>query len=30
MATENKGLIDKIIGNINKYIWNDKDCFKNT
>ena len=28
MATENKGLIDKIIGNINKYIWNDKDCFK--
>jgi len=28
MAEENKGLIDKIIGNINKYIWNDKDCFK--
>jgi len=28
MATENKRLIDKIISNINKYIWNDKDCFK--
>jgi len=28
MATENMRLINKIIDNINKYIWNDKDCFK--